>query len=209
MTPDDYSATEPMAAPDEAAMDDDDGGMEDAPDLGDLDLHTRGLVKRYGGRRVVDGVSIGLSRGEVVGLLGPNGAGKTTSFYMVVGLIQPNEGHVYLDGHDITRLRMHRRARRGSSTGAVQFRVPKLSVWDNIMAIIELQPSPRRSGYSGARICWAVKVGHLRASMGSPSGGEATCGDARRPASDPAYPSRRASRCRPEAADIQGIMANP
>ena len=191
MTPDDYSATEPMAAPDEAAMDDDDGGMEDAPDLGDLDLHTRGLVKRYGGRRVVDGVSIGLSRGEVVGLLGPNGAGKTTSFYMVVGLIQPNEGHVYLDGHDITRLRMHRRARRGIGYLAQSSSVfRKLSVWDNIMAILELQPLSKTERLQRCEdLLERLKVGHLRASMGeSLSGGERRRVEiARCLASDPSF----------------------
>jgi lipopolysaccharide export system ATP-binding protein len=191
VTPDDYSATEPMAAPDEAAMDDDDGGMEDAPDLGDLDLHTRGLVKRYGGRRVVDGVSIGLSRGEVVGLLGPNGAGKTTSFYMVVGLIQPNEGHVYLDGHDITRLRMHRRARRGIGYLAQSSSVfRKLSVWDNIMAILELQPLSKTERLQRCEdLLERLKVGHLRASMGeSLSGGERRRVEiARCLASDPSF----------------------
>lgn len=191
MTPDDYSATEPMAVPDEAAMDDDDGGMEDAPDLGDLDLHTRGLVKRYGGRRVVDGVSIGLSRGEVVGLLGPNGAGKTTSFYMVVGLIQPNEGHVYLDGHDITRLRMHRRARRGIGYLAQSSSVfRKLSVWDNIMAILELQPLSKTERLQRCEdLLERLKVGHLRASMGeSLSGGERRRVEiARCLASDPSF----------------------
>ena len=191
MTPNDYSATEPMAAPDEAAMDDDDGGMEDAPDLGDLDLHTRGLVKRYGGRRVVDGVSIGLSRGEGVGLLRPNGAGKTTSFYMVVGLIQPNEGHVYLDGHDITRLRMHRRARRGIGYLAQSSSVfRKLSVWDNIMAILELQPLSKTERLQRCEdLLERLKVGHLRASMGeSLSGGERRRVEiARCLASDPSF----------------------
>ncbi|NLN89030.1 MAG: LPS export ABC transporter ATP-binding protein [candidate division WS1 bacterium] len=180
-----------MAVPDEAAMDDDDGGMEDAPDLGDLDLHTRGLVKRYGGRRVVDGVSIGLSRGEVVGLLGPNGAGKTTSFYMVVGLIQPNEGHVYLDGHDITRLRMHRRARRGIGYLAQSSSVfRKLSVWDNIMAILELQPLSKTERLQRCEdLLERLKVGHLRASMGeSLSGGERRRVEiARCLASDPSF----------------------
>ncbi len=152
-----------------------DGGMETAPDLSRLDLHTVGLVKRYGGRRVVDGVSIGLSRGEVVGLLGPNGAGKTTSFYMVVGLIQPNEGHVYLDGDDITGLRMHRRARLGIGYLAQSSSVfRKLSVWDNVMAILELQPLTKSERVVRCQeLLDRLKVSHLKTSLGeSLSGGE-------------------------------------
>ena len=74
-----------------------------------MSLAARGLVKRYGRRRVVDGVEIAVSPGETVGLLGPNGAGKTTTFYMIVGLVAPNGGTVSLDGRDITGMRMHRR----------------------------------------------------------------------------------------------------
>src|SRR3989304_3460599 len=71
------------------------------------------LVKSYGGRKVVNGVSLDIEPGEVVGLLGPNGAGKTTTFYMVVGLIKPDGGHIYLDGEDITDSPMYIRARKG------------------------------------------------------------------------------------------------
>jgi lipopolysaccharide export system ATP-binding protein len=76
-------------------------------------LATQGLYKFYGRRKVVDDVSIEVRQGEIVGLLGPNGAGKTTTFYMVVGFIKPNDGHVYLNDQEITSLPMYKRARRG------------------------------------------------------------------------------------------------
>ncbi|MBP7450255.1 MAG: ATP-binding cassette domain-containing protein, partial [Flavobacteriales bacterium] len=71
------------------------------------------IFKRYKKRTVVNGVSVEVRQGEIVGLLGPNGAGKTTSFYMIVGLVKPNEGHIYLDNEDITDLAMYRRAQKG------------------------------------------------------------------------------------------------
>jgi len=138
-------------------------------------LHTADLVKQYGRRKVVDGVSIGLDRGEVVGLLGPNGAGKTTSFYMVVGLIQPSAGTVYLDGQDVTRLRMHRRARLGIGYLAQNSSVfRKLSVWDNVMAILELQNLPRHERVERCEsVLERLKVAHLKDYMGEAlSGGE-------------------------------------
>ena len=104
-------------------------------------LHTEGLVKIYGGRRVVNGVDINVKRGEVVGLLGPNGAGKTTTFYMTVGLVKPNAGHVFLEGADVTQVPMHQRARRGIGYLAQEpsiFR--KLTVEENILAILETLP---------------------------------------------------------------------
>ena len=76
-------------------------------------LETQEISKSYRGRRVVNSVSVHLEQGEVVGLLGPNGAGKTTTFYMVVGLISPDAGRILIDGQDITRLPMYRRAQRG------------------------------------------------------------------------------------------------
>ena len=81
--------------------------------MGTTSIVTEGLVKTYGNRAVVDGVDLRFEGGEVVGLLGPNGAGKTTTFYMVVGLIPATKGRVLLNGQDITRLKMHQRARRG------------------------------------------------------------------------------------------------
>jgi len=108
-------------------------------------LRTDSLIKYYSKRRVVDGVSINLDSGEIVGLLGPNGAGKTTTFYMITGLIRPNGGKVLLDDLDITRLPMYRRARRGIGylpQEASIFR--KLTVAENIMAILAYIPMTRK-----------------------------------------------------------------
>src|SRR5579871_2079164 len=101
-------------------------------------LETREISKAYRGRRVVDGVSVFVQQGEVVGLLGPNGAGKTTSFYMIVGLISPDSGRILVDEEDITDLPMYQRARRGISylpQEASVFR--KLTVEENLLAILE------------------------------------------------------------------------
>jgi len=104
-------------------------------------LRTEGLVKIYGGRRVVDGVDIHVGRGEVVGLLGPNGAGKTTTFYMTVGLVRPHAGRVFFDGQDVTKLAMHLRARRGMGYLAQEASIfRKLTVEENILAILETLP---------------------------------------------------------------------
>ena len=104
-------------------------------------LKTEGLVKQYGGRRVVDQVNLELHKGEIVGLLGPNGAGKTTTFNMVVGITCPNGGRITLDGRDITRLPMYRRARLGIGYLAQEKSVfRKLTVEENIRAIAEIQP---------------------------------------------------------------------
>jgi lipopolysaccharide export system ATP-binding protein len=103
------------------------------------ELHTQGLVKRYGRRTVADHVSFNVKQGEIVGLLGPNGAGKTTSFYMTTGLIIPNEGHVYIDDKEITDYPVYKRARAGIGylpQEASVFR--KMSVEDNIMAVLEM-----------------------------------------------------------------------
>jgi lipopolysaccharide export system ATP-binding protein len=104
-----------------------------------MKLYTRNLVKRYRSRAVVKGVSIELNRGEIVGLLGPNGAGKTTSFYMIVGLITPNEGNIFIDDLEITKEPVYQRARLGIGYLAQEASVfRKLSVEDNIKAILEL-----------------------------------------------------------------------
>lgn len=104
-------------------------------------LRTEGLVKNYGDRRVVNGVNINVRAGEVVGLLGKNGAGKTTTFYMTVGLVRPNAGKVYFEGNDVTRLPMHKRARRGMGYLAQEPSVfRKLTVEENILAILETLP---------------------------------------------------------------------
>ncbi|NLF16105.1 MAG: LPS export ABC transporter ATP-binding protein [Lentisphaerae bacterium] len=101
-------------------------------------LETHDLVKAYRGRRVVNGVSMTVNAGEVVGLLGPNGAGKTTTFYMIVGMIAPNDGSIAFLGQDVSRLAMYERARLGMGYLSQEpsiFR--KLSVEDNIMAVLE------------------------------------------------------------------------
>lgn len=104
-------------------------------------LKTVGLVKQYGGRRVVDQVNLELHKGEIVGLLGPNGAGKTTTFNMVVGITRPNAGQILLDEVNITRLPMHLRARRGVGYLAQEKSVfRKLTVEENIRAIAEILP---------------------------------------------------------------------
>ena len=102
-------------------------------------LRAENLIKKYKQRTVVNDVSFDVSQGEIVGLLGPNGAGKTTSFYMIVGLIKPNEGKIFLDDQDITTDPMYRRAQKGIGYLAQEASVfRKLSVEDNIMAILEM-----------------------------------------------------------------------
>ncbi len=104
-----------------------------------MKLRAEQLVKRYKQRTVVNNVSIEVSQGEIVGLLGPNGAGKTTSFYMIVGLIKPNEGSIYLENENITELAMYKRAQKGIGYLAQEASVfRKLSVEDNIKAVLEL-----------------------------------------------------------------------
>jgi lipopolysaccharide export system ATP-binding protein len=103
-------------------------------------LRTDKLVKIYGGRAVVNGVDINVHSGEIVGLLGPNGAGKTTSFYMVVGLVQPNSGRVFFDQKDVTDFPMYRRARLGMGYLPQEESIfRKLTVEENILAILETQ----------------------------------------------------------------------
>ncbi len=107
-------------------------------------LETKGLVKSYDGRQVVKGIDVLVKRGEVVGLLGPNGAGKTTTFYMIVGIVSPNEGRIIFDNQDITHLPIHSRARFGIGYLSQEpsiFR--KLTVEENITAILETIPLSR------------------------------------------------------------------
>ncbi len=103
-------------------------------------LEAKGLSKHYGKRHVVQGLSLSVTNGEIVGLLGPNGAGKTTTFYMMVGLIKPDSGHIFIDDEDLTRTPMYRRALRGISYLPQEpsiFR--KLSVEDNLRAVLEIR----------------------------------------------------------------------
>jgi lipopolysaccharide export system ATP-binding protein len=109
-------------------------------------LAAKGLRKTYNGRAVVDGVTITVKDREIVGLLGPNGAGKTTSFYMIAGLVPADDGSVSFQGHDISDLPMHRRARLGLGYLPQEESVfRKLSVLDNLLAILETRPNLNRS----------------------------------------------------------------
>ncbi len=110
-----------------------------------MELYANKLVKRYRNRTVVDHISIRVSRGEIVGLLGPNGAGKTTTFYMVVGFIKPDDGEVFLDQTNITKIPMYKRAKMGIGylpQEASVFR--KLSVEDNLSAVLEMTPLSKK-----------------------------------------------------------------
>lgn len=138
-------------------------------------LETREISKAYRGRRVVDGVSVFVQQGEVVGLLGPNGAGKTTSFYMIVGLISPDSGRILVDDDDITELPMYQRARRGISylpQEASVFR--KLTVEENLLAILETLPmSGRERRETMERLISQLGLEKVRRSQGYMlSGGE-------------------------------------
>jgi len=138
-------------------------------------LRTEGLVKCYRGRRVVDGVSIEVRQGEIVGLLGQNGAGKTTTFYMIMGLVRPASGAIYLGDKDVTDLPMHERAKMGIgylSQEPSVFR--KLSVENNLRAILEtlgIGKEERQTRLDG--LLAELGISHLRSSMAyTLSGGE-------------------------------------
>ncbi len=138
-------------------------------------IRTVDLVKRYRGRTVVNHSSIEVSQGEIVGLLGPNGAGKTTSFYMVVGLVKPDEGNVFLNDEDITKLPMYKRAQMGIGylpQEASVFR--KLSVEDNIRAVLEMTKQTRAQQKEKLESLLAeFRLQHVRKSPGDVlSGGE-------------------------------------
>lgn len=116
-------------------------------------LAAEGLVKNYGRRQVVRGVSLGLSRGEIVALFGPNGAGKTTTFYMLVGFIQPNAGRISLGGQDVTRLPMYKRARLGLGYLPQEpsaFR--RMTALENLLAVLEFQAIPKSERLDRARV---------------------------------------------------------
>lgn len=107
-------------------------------------LHTKGLVKKYRSRLVVKGASVEVRQGEIVGLLGPNGAGKTTTFYMIVGLVTPNDGKIFLNDIDITKEPVYKRAQRGIGYLAQEASVfRKLSVEDNLKAVLEMTAFPK------------------------------------------------------------------
>ncbi len=133
------------------------------------------LVKSYGHRRVVDEVSLTVRSGEVVGVLGPNGAGKTTTFYMILGLITPDAGAIYLDGEDISPLPIYQRARRGLQYLPQESSVfRKLTVAENILAILEtLEPDPALREERLWRLLGELRLTHLAHQKASSlSGGE-------------------------------------
>ncbi|MDY0097844.1 MAG: LPS export ABC transporter ATP-binding protein [Bacteroidales bacterium] len=110
-----------------------------------MKLYTSNLVKKYRSRTVVDHVSVNVEQGEIVGLLGPNGAGKTTTFYMIVGLIRPSEGRIFLDTEEITALPVYKRARLGIGYLAQEASVFRnMSVEDNIKAVLEMSPMTKK-----------------------------------------------------------------
>ena len=133
------------------------------------------MMKSYGGRRVVDGVSIHVGQGEVVGLLGPNGAGKTTSFYMIVGMIRADSGRIFIGERDVSRQPMYRRARLGLGYLPQETSVfRKLTVEENLLAILETRPLKRRERLEETdRLLEEFKIAHLRKNKAyTLSGGE-------------------------------------
>jgi len=140
-----------------------------------VEIAAEELVKTYRGRRVVDGVSLEMHQGEVVGLLGPNGAGKTTTFYMLVGLVRPNDGRVLLDGCDITHMPMYRRARAGIGYLAQEPSVfRELTVEQNLRLVLEHTSLSRDAQIERAEgLMSDMNIAHLRTNRGKTlSGGE-------------------------------------
>ena len=140
-----------------------------------MKLYTVNIQKTYKGRPVVNGVSVEVNQGEIVGLLGPNGAGKTTSFYMMVGLVRPDEGSVFLDEVEITKLPMYKRAQMGIGYLPQEVSVfRKLSVEDNIMAILEMTSmSKNERNEKLEQLLEEFSLTHVRKNLGNRlSGGE-------------------------------------
>ncbi|MFO7824688.1 MAG: LPS export ABC transporter ATP-binding protein [Cyclobacterium sp.] len=138
-------------------------------------LRAENLVKIYKKKRVVNDISVSVSQGEIVGLLGPNGAGKTTSFYMIVGLIKPNAGTVYLDNENITPLPMYKRAKLGIGYLAQEASVfRKLTVEENILAVLEMSKIPKKEQKEKVdQLLEEFSLTHVRKNLGMVlSGGE-------------------------------------
>lgn len=138
-------------------------------------LQARSLEKSYRGRHAVQQVSIEITQGQVVGLLGPNGAGKTTTFYMIAGVLRPDRGQIILDGRDITRLPMHRRAQAGLGYLAQERSIfRKMTVEENLLAVMELLPLSKQERHERLeRLLQELGIQHVRKSMGyALSGGE-------------------------------------
>jgi lipopolysaccharide export system ATP-binding protein len=140
-----------------------------------IKLRAENLVKKYKGKPVVNNISVEVGQGEIVGLLGPNGAGKTTTFYMIVGLIKPNDGKIFLDNEEITGLPMYRRAKLGIGYLAQEASVfRKLSVEDNIMAVLEMTKMPKNERKERVEnLLEEFSLTHVRKNLGMVlSGGE-------------------------------------
>jgi lipopolysaccharide export system ATP-binding protein len=140
-----------------------------------MELHAEYLVKKYKKRTVVDKISVKVAQGEIVGLLGPNGAGKTTTFYMMVGLIKPNSGKIFLDDKDITPMAMYKRAQLGIGYLAQEASVFRtLSVEENILAVLEMTNLPKKEQKERTeQLMEEFSLTHVRKNLGVVlSGGE-------------------------------------
>lgn len=140
-----------------------------------MELRAEHLIKKYKKRKVVNDISVTVRQGEIVGLLGPNGAGKTTSFYMMVGLIKPNEGHIFLDDEDVTDLPMFKRAQKGIGYLAQEASVfRKLSVEDNVLSVLEMTKLSKKEQKEKAEsLLEEFSLTHVRKNLGQVlSGGE-------------------------------------
>jgi len=138
-------------------------------------LRAENIQKIYGSRKVVQGISLEVNQGEIVGLLGPNGAGKTTSFYMIVGMVKPNDGKMFLDEEEITEDAMYKRAQKGIGYLAQEASVfRKLSVEDNIMSVLEFTDRTKKEREEKLEsLIEEFSLGHVRKSNGDLlSGGE-------------------------------------
>ena len=156
-----------------------------------MKLHAENITKTYRGRKVVNDISVSVNQGEIVGLLGPNGAGKTTSFYMIVGLIKPNGGHIYLDNTEITKYPMYKRAQNGIGYLAQEASVfRKLSIEDNILSVLQLTKLSKKEQIDKMEsLIEEFGLGHIRKSRGDLlSGGERRRTEiARALATDPSF----------------------